>query len=108
MSAASVVRAPPWVSFCSGRPALRMARTSASLPASMASSRRSLANHWRILLRARGVRTIPSQSREGPASWALEVKISTLSPFSRACSSGTSRLLTRAPTQRWPTSVWTA
>ena len=80
----------------------------APLPSSMASSRRSLENHERILLRARVEATKESQSREGPALMALEVKTSTVSPFSRRVSRGTSRLLTRAPTVRWPTSVWTA
>ena len=85
-----------------------MARVSADLPSSTASSRRSFANHWRILFRARGERTKPSQSWLGPAVSDLEVKISTTSPWSSGLSSGTSRPFTRAPMQRWPTSVCTA
>ena len=79
-----------------------------SLPLSSASSRRSLANHCRILAFARGDTTKPCQSRDGPALGALEVKTSTTSPFSSLRSSATSRPLTRAPIQRWPTSVCTA
>ncbi|SKU86959.1 Uncharacterised protein [Mycobacteroides abscessus subsp. abscessus] len=80
----------------------------ASLPASRASSRRSLANHCLILALARGDTTKVCQSREGPALAALEVKTSTTSPFSSLRSSATSRPLTRAPIQRCPTSVCTA
>ena len=39
---------------CIGSPCLRIARAIASLPCSTASSRRSLENQERILLRARG------------------------------------------------------
>ena len=81
----------------SGRPSLRISFAICSLPRSIASSRRSLVNHWRILERARGDFTKPSQSRDGPALGALEVKTSTTSPFSRPDSSGTRRPLTRAP-----------
>lgn len=91
-----------------GRFCLRIARAMASLPCSTASSRRSLENQARILLRARGDLTKPSQSRDGPAPAALEVKTSTVSPLSRVDSSGTRRPLTRAPIVRCPTSVWTA
>ena len=91
-----------------GRSFLRMARAIAVLPSSMASSRRSLENQARILLRARVEPTKLSQSRDGPAPCALEVKTSTVSPLSRRVSRGTRRPLTRAPTVRWPTSVWTA
>ena len=91
---------------CSGRPSRRISRASASLPCSIASSRRSLVKNCWILLRARGLLTNVSQSRLGPAFGALEVKISTTSPLSSGDSSGTSRPLTRAPMQRWPTSVW--
>ncbi len=87
---------------------MRIALAMASLPCSMASSRRSLENHCRILFRARGLRTKVSQSRVGPAASAFEVKISTTSPLSSVLSSGTSRPLTRAPIVRWPTSVCTA
>ena len=93
---------------CRGRPSLRMALAIASLPDSIISSRRSLENHWRILLRARGDFTNVSQSRDGPAPSALDVSTSTTSPFSRVDSSGTSRPLTRPPMQWWPTSVCTA
>ncbi len=85
-----------------------MARPMASLPASIAVSRRSLENHCRILLRARPDLTNFSQSRDGPASGDFEVKISTVSPLPSRDSRGTSRPLTRAPMQRWPTSVCTA
>ena len=61
---------------------------------------------WRILLRAREVRTKVSQSRLG--LWPGLVTISTMSPFFSRERSGTIRPLTRAPTQRWPTSVWIA
>ena len=74
----------------------------------MASSRRSLVNHCRILLRARGDATKPSQSRLGAAVGALEVNTSTTSPLSSWDSSGTRRPLTRAPIVWWPTSVWIA
>ncbi len=79
-----------------------------SLPRSIASSRRSLVNHCLILLRARCDLTNWSQSRDGAAVGALEVKISTTSELSSVDSSGTSRPLTRAPIVRWPTSVCTA
>ena len=59
-------------------------------------------------MRARGLLTNCSQSRFGPAFSAFEVNTSTTSPLSSDDSSGTSLPLTRAPTQRWPTSVWTA
>ena len=74
----------------------------------MASSRRSLVNQWRILLRARGDFTNVSQSRVGPAFGDLEVNTSTTSPCSSSDSSGTSRPLTRAPIVWCPTSVWMA
>ncbi len=57
---------------------------------------------------ARALLTKPSQSRLGAASCALEVKISTVSPLSRADSSATSLPFTRAPIVRCPTSVWMA
>ena len=91
-----------------GSPSLRMSLAICSLPCSMASSRRSLVNQCRILERARGDFTKPSQSRDGPAFGALEVKTSTTSPLSRVDSSGTSRPLTREPMVWWPTSVCTA
>ncbi len=96
----------PDASFCTGRPSRRRALVRSSRPASMASSRRSRENHWRILAAARGVATTWSQSRDGPAPSTLEVKISTVSPETSVESSGTSRPLTRAPMQAWPTSVW--
>ena len=55
-----------------------------------------------------GLRTKVSQSRLGPAFSALEVKISTTSPFANDDSSGTSRPFTRAPIVLCPTSVWIA
>ena len=96
------------MSRCSGSFCWRIALAIASLPRSMASSRRSLENHWRILLRARALLTNWSQSRDGPAPSALEVSTSTTSPFSRVDSSGTRRPLTRPPMVWWPTSVCTA
>ena len=87
---------------------MRTTLAMASLPESTISSRRSLVNHCRILLRARAERTKFNQSREGPAPSALEVSTSTASPFSSAESRGTSRPLTRAPMHRCPTSVCTA
>jgi hypothetical protein len=51
------------------------------------------------------VRTIVSQSRDGPRA-ALLVMISTMSPFCSLWSSGTIRPLTFAPMHRWPMSVW--
>ena len=87
---------------------MRIARAIWSLPASTAASRRSLENHCLILFLARGLCTNLSQSRLGPASGALEVKISTVSPLSSADSSATRRPLTLAPTVRCPTSVWIA
>ena len=57
----------------------RRARASSSRPFSIASSRRSRENHWRILLRARVEATIWSQSRDGPAVGDFDVKISTVS-----------------------------
>ena len=77
-----------------------MARAIESLPDSAAASRRSLENHWRILFRARALLTNWSQSRLGPASCALEVKISTVSPLSSVLSRATSRPFTRAPIVR--------
>jgi hypothetical protein len=79
-----------------------------SLPLSIASSRRSLANHCLILVLARGDATKESQSRLGPAPSAFDVKISTCSPVSSLRSSATSRPFTRAPMHLWPTSVCTA
>ncbi len=85
---------------CNGSPPRRTSLAIASLPASRASSRRSLANHWRILALARGDTTKVCQSFDGPAVGALEVNTSTTSPFSSLRSSATSRPLTRAPIQR--------
>ena len=96
------------ISRLRGSPSLRISLAICSLPCSIASSRRSLVNHWRILERARGDFTKVSQSRDGPAVADLEVKTSTTSPFSSVDSSGTSRPLTRAPMVWWPTSVCTA
>jgi hypothetical protein len=93
---------------CSGIAVRRASRVIASLPASMASSRRSFANHCLILVLARGEATKVDQSRLGPAASAFEVKISTTSPDSSLRSSATSRPFTREPMQRLPTSVCTA
>ena len=95
-------------SRCNGIDVRRASRVIASLPASMASSRRSLANHCLIFVLARGEATNASQSRLGPAPSALDVKISTTSPDSSVRSSATSRPFTREPMHRWPTSVCTA
>ena len=57
------------------------------------------AQNYRVL-RARGVTTIFSQSRLGPAPGTLAVTTSTESPETSCDSSGASRPLTRAPTQR--------
>jgi hypothetical protein len=46
----------------------------------MFSSRSWRLNHWRIFSRACDVRTMFSQSRDGPCS-AFVVTISTMSPF---------------------------
>ncbi len=96
------------MSFCSGRFCLRIARAMASLPCSIASSRRSFVNQARILLRARVLLTKLTQSWLGPASGFFEVKISTESPLLSGLSSGTRRPFTFAPIVRWPTSVCTA
>ena len=80
MSRAIVTSWSPPSSRCIGSEDLRIARVSAVLPASTASSRRSLANHCRILVLARGEATKASQSRDGPAPSALEVNTSTVSP----------------------------
>jgi len=86
----------------------RASRVICSLPDSIASSRRSLANHCLIFCFARGEATKASQSRDGPAPSAFEVKISTTSPFSSSRSRATSRPLTRLPIHLLPTSVCTA
>ena len=56
-SSATPVRDSTEVSRCSGRPCLRMTFARESLPSSIISSRRSLVNQCRILLRARAERT---------------------------------------------------
>ncbi len=108
MAAATSASACSEASFWTGSPSRRSSLISSSRPNSMASSRRSRENHWRILVRARDEATMPSQSRDGPAVGALEVKISTVSAEFSRVSRGTSRPLTLAPMQRWPTSVWMA
>jgi hypothetical protein len=87
---------------------LRIALVIASLPASIASSRRSLLKYCRIFVRARGDLTNPSQSWVGPAVSDFDVKISITSPLDSVDSSGTSLPLTRAPMHLCPTSVCTA
>jgi hypothetical protein len=94
-------------SFCTGMPSRRRALASSSRPFSIASSRRSRENHWRILLRARGEATNSSQSRDGPLA-TLEVTISTVSPDVNRSSRRAMLPLMRAPMQWWPTSVWMA
>ena len=71
----------------------------------MFSSRSERLNQARIFSRAAGVRTIVSQSRDGPRA-ALLVTISTMSPEASLWSSGMMRPFTFAPMVRWPTSVW--
>ena len=93
---------------CIGRPCLRIALSSESLPSSMASSRRSLLKCCRILVRARGLLTNPSQSCVGPEVSDFDVKISITSPLDSVDSSGTSLPLTLAPMHLCPTSVCTA
>ena len=68
------------LSRTTGSECLRSARARRSRPVSRASPRRSRENHWRILLRARGDLTMESQSLDGPASGAFDVRISTVSP----------------------------
>ena len=80
MSWASVSSTSPPSSRWIGSAALRMALVKPDLPASIASSRRSRANHCRIFVRARGDLTNSSQSRDGPAFSALDVNTSTMSP----------------------------
>ncbi len=91
-----------------GSPSRRRALVSSSRPFSIASSRRSRLNHWRILLRALGEATICSQSRDGPADGTFEVMISTVSADDSWVSSGTSLPFTLPPMQWCPTSVWMA
>ena len=92
-----------------GSPSRRIALMTSSRPWATMSSRRSRENHCLILLVARWVATMSSQSRDGPPPEPpLAVKISTVSPEASLVSSGTSRPLTRAPMQAWPTSVWIA
>jgi hypothetical protein len=67
-----------------GNECRRSSRWRRSFPVSRASSRRSLENHCRILLRARGVFTIDSQSRFGAASAAFDTRTSTESPVWRS------------------------
>ena len=93
---------------CTGRPSRRSSSASSSRPCSIMSRRRSRLNHWRILLRARGDLTKPSQSCDGPAVSTFDVKISHVSPLASWWSSDTRRPLTLAPMQAWPTSVCTA
>ena len=74
----------------------------------MASSRRSFENHWRILFRARGLRTKSSQSWLGPAPSTLDVKISTQSPGCSFEFSGHQPAVDAGTDARCPTSVWMA
>ena len=86
-----------------------MARVSASLPASTASSRRSLVNHCRILVRAREEPTNGSQSCDGAAVGDRDVKISTTSPLESLLSRETSDAVhPGADACGSPTSVCTA
>jgi hypothetical protein len=85
MVATATSSAPSAASFWTGSPSRRSSFTSSSRPSSMASSRRSRENHWRIFVRARDEATMPSQSRDGPAVGDLEVKISTVSAELSGC-----------------------
>ena len=58
----------------------RSSRSSDSRPWTMFSARSFFLNHWRIFSRAWEVRTMFSQSRDGPCS-PFVVTISTMSPF---------------------------
>ena len=91
----------------SGTPCFFIALTIASLPVSIASSRRSLENQALIFDFARALATMFTQSREGPAVSDLLVMISMLSPLVSLVSSGANFPLIRAPTHRLPTSVCT-
>ena len=71
MAVASSARAWSEASFWTGSPSRRSSLISSSRPSSMASSRRSRENHWRILERARDEATMASQSRDGPAVGGL-------------------------------------
>ena len=62
------------------RASRRSSRSSDSRPWTMFSARSFFLNHWRIFSRAWEVRTMFSQSRDGPCS-PLVVTISTMSPF---------------------------
>ncbi len=87
-------------------PCLRISRISMSWPSWRSSSRVCLLKYPRILLRADGVATMPSQSREGLA--LFDVSTSTRSPTFSLYDSGTICPFTFAPTQWLPTSVCTA
>ena len=81
----------------------------ASLPCSMASSRRSLENHCRILLRARGLFTNISQSRLGPAVRGLRGEdLDHVAVVQRALQRHQPAVDPAADAVRWPTSVCTA
>jgi hypothetical protein len=97
----------PCATFCTGRPSRRSSAVSSSRPVSMASSRRSrrepLADlvarpgrddELQPVLRRPGALDLRGEDLDGVAALSLE-------------SSGTSRPLTLAPMQAWPTSVWT-
>ena len=88
-------------------PALRICRAMDSLPASIASSRRSFVNHALILERARGDLTKLSQSRLGAAFSPLLVTTSTTSPLASGASKETNFPFTFAPIHLLPTSVCT-
>ena len=77
-----------------------------SRPSRIADERSSSRNIWRILCRARPVRTCASQSRLGLA-FGL-VRISTVSEFLSSRDSGAMRPLILAPAHRAPTCVCTA
>ena len=106
---------PPWPArrepsiFCTGQAlAAQLARSAPPARPPWRPPGAPGENHWRILLRARGLLRRSSASRGcGPAPSTLEVKISQVSPDCSVWSSGTSRPFTRAPMQAWPTSVWT-
>ncbi len=96
---------PSAPSFLSVRLNFLSSRSRSRRPSSTACRFSSSWMKCRILWRARLVTTEESQSREGV--WPGAVTISTMSPLWSGVRSGTSLPLTRAPTQRCPTSVWT-
>ena len=84
---------------------MRISRIRMSWPSCRSLERVCLLKYPRILLRAEGVATMPSQSREGFE--LFEVSTSTRSPTFSLYDNGTICPFTFAPTQWLPTSVCT-